>query len=333
MQRRDFLIGGSAAATQWPLRRALAQANPQGPPAAFPTRPIHIVVPSSAGGVHDVIARIWGDRVKSALGAVVVENRSGGGASIALNYVAQSQPDGYTLLLGSTSTLVLREGSSNRAYDAIKDITPATIMATTSTSIAVNPSLPVNSVKELIDYARAYPGKLAYGSAGVGAITHVTVERFKQQAGGLDMLHVPYKGVAPALNDLMSGEIGVVFPNITAKVIALHRSGKLRILAVNAPARLDAIADIPTAIEAGLPDFVSQTFFGVFAPASTAKRLLQRIDEATQKEWADAQFQAKLAGAGFEPMLGYGPARAEQYLAQEFARWNPIVQSLGTQNQ
>jgi tripartite-type tricarboxylate transporter receptor subunit TctC len=329
MRRRDFLVGGLAAATP-----ALAQGTFQGTSqTTFPTRPIRIVVPSTAGGVHDVIARIWADRVKTSLGTVVVENRGGGGASIALNYVAQSQPDGYTLLLGSTSTLVLREGSSNRAYDAIKDIAPATIVATTSTSIAVNPSLPVQTVKELIDYARAHPGKLAYGSAGVGAITHVTVERFKQQAGGLDMLHVPYKGVAPALNDLMSGEIGVVFPNITAQVIALHRSGKLRILAVNAPARLDAIADIPTAIEAGLPDFVSQTFFGIFAPASTAKPVLQRIDAATQKEWADAQFQKKLSGAGFEPMLGYGPAQAEQYLAQEFTRWSPVVQSLGTQNQ
>jgi tripartite-type tricarboxylate transporter receptor subunit TctC len=333
MRRRDFLLGGLAVAMPWAPLRSLAQGASPGTPPAFPTRPIHIVVPSSAGGVHDVIARIWADRVKTSLGTVVVENRGGGGASIALNYVAQSQPDGYTLLLGSTSTLILREGSSNRAYDAIKDITPATIMATTSTSIAVNPSLPVQSVKELIDYAKAHPGKLAYGSAGVGAITHVTVERFKQQAGGLDMLHVPYKGAAPALNDLMSGEIAVVFPNITAQVIALHRGGKLRILAVNAPARLDAIADIPTAIEAGLPDFVSQTFFGIFAPASTAKPVLQRIDEATQKEWADTQFQKKLTGAGFEPMLGYGPARSERYLAQEFDRWNPIVQSLGTQNQ
>jgi tripartite-type tricarboxylate transporter receptor subunit TctC len=327
MRRRDFLAGGLAAtAAPWVSRQALAQVP-------FPTRPIHIVVPSSAGGVHDVIARIWADRVKTALGAVVVENRGGGGASIALNYVAQSQPDGYVLLLGSTSTLVLREGSANRAYDAIKDITPATIVATTSTSIAVTPSLPVTTVGELIDYAKAHPGKLTYGSAGVGAITHVTVEQFKQRAGGLDMLHVPYKGVAPALNDLMSGEISVVFPNVTAQVIALHRSGKLRLLAVNAPARLAALADIPTAIESGLPDFVSQTFFGIFAPAATAKPVLQKINAATQQEWADPQFQKRLMDAGFEPMLGYGPEQAERYLAQEFARWNPIVQSLGTQNQ
>jgi tripartite-type tricarboxylate transporter receptor subunit TctC len=326
MRRRNFLVGGLAATAPLMSLPTLAQ----GP---FPTRPVHIIVPSTAGGVHDVIARIWSDRVKTALGGVVVENRGGGGASIALNYVAQSQPDGYTLLLGSTSTLVLREGSANRAYDAIKDITPATIMATTSTSIAVTPSLPVTTVQELIDYAKVHPGKLTYGSAGVGAITHVTVEQFKRQAGGLDMLHVPYKGVAPALNDLMSGEISVVFPNVTAQVIALHRGGKLRLLAVNAPARLAAIADIPTTIEAGLPDFVSQTFFGIFAPAATAKPVLQKINAATQQEWADPQFQKRLMDAGFEPMLGYGPEQGERYLAQEFARWNPIVQSLGTQNQ
>jgi tripartite-type tricarboxylate transporter receptor subunit TctC len=123
-----------------------------------------------------------------------------------------------------------------------------------------------------------------------------------------------------------------VFPNITAQVIELHRSGKLRILAVNAPERLDALPDIPTAIEAGLPDFISQTFFGVFAPATTPKPILEKLNEATQKEWADKGFQKKLRDAGFEPMLGYGPEKSELYLKQEFARWNPVVQSLELQN-
>jgi tripartite-type tricarboxylate transporter receptor subunit TctC len=322
MRRRDFLITGLAATLSRP---AFAQ--------AFPTRPIHIIVPSSAGGVHDVIARIWGDRVKTSLGSVVVEDRGGGGSSIALNYVAQAQPDGYTLLLGSTSTLVLREGSANTAFDAIKDIASATIFATTTTSIAVNPSLPVHSVQELTAYAKANPGKLTYGSAGVGSITHVTVELFKQRAGGLDMLHVPYKGMAPALNDLFSGQLQVVFPNITSQMIAFQRSGKLRILAVNAPTRLKAMPDVPTAIEAGLPDFISQTFFGVFAPAATPKPVLEKINAATQSEWADEAFQGKLNDSGFEPMLGFGPAKADEYLKQEFARWNPVVQALGTQKQ
>jgi tripartite-type tricarboxylate transporter receptor subunit TctC len=246
MRRRDFVGWSAAAAASWLARAAVAQET--NPNHAYPNRPIHVIVPSSAGGVHDVVARIWADRVKSALGAMVIENRSGGGASIAINAVAQSQPDGYTLLLGSTSNLVLREGLGNRVYDSAKDLAAASIFATTSTSITVNPAVPARTVNELVDFIKANPGKLSYGSGGTGAITHITVEMFKQMAGGLDIVHVPYKGMAPAMNDLLSGEIAVGFVNITAQVIALHRGGKIRILAVNAPARLAAAPDIPTAI-------------------------------------------------------------------------------------
>ena len=189
---------------------------------------------------------------------------------------------------------MLREGSSNRAYDAIKDIASASIFAATSTSIAVNPAIPVKTVKELIEYVRANPGKLSYGSGGAGAITNVAVEIFKQRAGGLDILHVPYKGMAPAMNDLLSNQIAVVFPNITAQIIELHRSGKLRVLAINAPNRLEAFPEIPTATEAGLPDFMAQTFFGLFAPAATPKPVLERVNQVTQAEWADKAFQRRL---------------------------------------
>jgi tripartite-type tricarboxylate transporter receptor subunit TctC len=292
-----------------------------------------VIVPSSPGGVHDVIARIWADRVKSALGSIVIENRGGGGASIAINAVAQSQPDGHTLLLGSTSTLVLREGLGSRVYDAAKDLAAATIFATTSTSITVNPSVPARTVKELIDHLKANPGKLSYGSGGTGAITHITVELFKQMAGGLDIVHVPYKGMAPAMNDLLSGEIAVGFVNITAQVIALHRAGKIRILAVNAPTRLAAAPDIPTAIEAGLTNFVSQTFFGLFAAAGAPRPVLDAINLATQTTWSDGDFQQRLVESGFEPMLGYGPEQADRYLKQEIARWAPIVQKVGSRTQ
>src|SRR5437764_8004170 len=173
MHRRQFLVTALAAAYGAVLGDAHGQS-------AFPSKPIHLIVPTSAGGVHDVIARIWSDRVKSALGAIVIENRAGGGSSIGLNYVVQQPADGHTLLVGSTSTLVLREGGNNRAYDALKDVRSVSIVATTSTSIAVHPSLPVRSVKELIDFIRANPGKLSYGSGGVGAITHITPELFKQ---------------------------------------------------------------------------------------------------------------------------------------------------------
>ena len=202
MRRRDFFGMGAAAAASLTWGAALAQE----------TRPIHVIVPSSAGGVHDVIARIWADRVRPALGAIVTENRSGGGASIAINAVAQSQPDGRMLLLGSTSNLVLREGLGNRAYDAAKDLVAASIFAATSTSITVNPSVPAKTVKELIDYIKERPGKLSYGSGGTGAITHITVEMFKQLAG-LDIVHIPYKSVV-ALHGPSCTCIGVNKPPV-----------------------------------------------------------------------------------------------------------------------
>jgi tripartite-type tricarboxylate transporter receptor subunit TctC len=319
IRRRDWLAGALAAAA---LPRAIAA---QG---AFPSKQIHLIVPTSAGGVHDVIGRIWAERVRTMLGTIVVENRAGGGSSIALNYVAQQPPDGHTLLVGSTSTLVLREGSNNKAYDALKEIAAISIVATTSTSIAVHPSLPVKSVTELIAYLKANPGKLSYGSGGVGAITHITPELFKQQAGGLDMLHVPYRGIGPAMNDLLGGQIQVIFPNITSAVVALHRNGKLRLLSVNAPARLDAAPDIPTSHEEGLKEFVSQIFFGIFTPIKTPLAIRQQIDAVTQKEWADREFQNKLVTSGFEPLTGYGPERGDHYLREEFAKWAPVVQKV-----
>jgi tripartite-type tricarboxylate transporter receptor subunit TctC len=316
--RREFLAGALAAT-------AMPQvASAQG----YPSKPVHLIVPTSAGGVHDVIGRIWAERVRGMLGNIVVENRAGGGSSIALNYVAQQPADGHTLLVGSTSTLVLREGSNNKAYDALKDIAAVSIVATTSTSIAVHPSLPVKSVKELIAYLKANPGKLSYGSGGVGAITHITPELFKQQAGGLDMLHVPYRGVGPAMNDLLGGQIQVIFPNVTSAVVALHRNGKLRLLSINAPERLAAAPDIPTSNEAGLKDFVSQIFFGIFTPIKTPMPIREQINAATQKEWANKDFQKKLVASGFEPLLGYGPERGDRYLREEFAKWSPVVQKV-----
>jgi len=317
MRRREFLAGGLAAL-----------ATPRMVPAetAYPTKQIHLIVPTSAGGVHDVIARIWTDRVKEPFGNIVVENRGGGGSSIALNYVAQQPHDGHLLLVGSTSTIVLRAGTGNPAFDTLKDVVPACIIATTSTSIAVNPNVPVKSVKELIEYVKAHPGKLNYGSGGVGAITHIAVELFKQRAGNLDILHVPYRGMAPAMNDLFSGQVSIVFPNITSQMMALHESGKLRILAVNAPERLDAAPGIPTASEAGLPGFVAQIFFGLFAGKNTPPAILEQINGVTQKAWADKAFQAKLVHSGFEPMLRYGPQKAAAYLKQELETWGPVVQ-------
>ena len=263
MQRRDFLVGGIAAAVA-----GLSRSVPAFAQAAFPAKQIHIVVPTSAGGVHDVIGRIWADRVRSSLGTIVVENRAGGGSSIALNYVAQQPADGHTLLVGSTSTLVLREGGNNRAYDALKDIRSVSVVATTSTSIAVHPSLPVTSVQELIAYAKANPGKLSYGSGGVGAITHITPELFT--AGRRPRHpHVPYRGIAPAMNDLPA-QIKVIFPNITSQVVApIAPAGCASWPSMRR--RASTLRPTSRPPEKGLANFVSQIFFGVFALAGTPK--------------------------------------------------------------
>jgi tripartite-type tricarboxylate transporter receptor subunit TctC len=259
----------------------------------------------------------------------VVENRPGANGALAAMYVARSAPDGYTLLMATNSPLSAVPFMMKKVpYDPIKDFTPVTRMGSFTLMLVMHPSIPAKNVKELIAYAKANPGKLSYGSGGIGAITHITPELFKQRAGGLDILHVPYRGIAPAMNDLLGGNIGVIFPNITSQVVALHRSGKLRILAVNAPARLDAAPDIPTAQEEGLGNFVSQIFFGIFAAIGTPKPILEQLNDVTQAEWADKAFQAKLIEQGFEPMLGYGPDRSDQYMRDEFAKWGPVVQKV-----
>ncbi len=266
---------------------ARAQAN-------FPARALHLIVPTSAGGVHDVIGAHLGRPGASRRSARSWSRTAAAAAPRSRSTTSPNRrPTAITLLLGSTSTLVLREGGGNRAYDALKDIVAGLDLRHHLDLDRGQSGGAGEHVKELIDYVSANPGKLSYGSGGVGAITHITVEMFKQRAGGLDILHVPYRGMAPAMNDLLGGQIAVGFPNITAQVVELHRGGKIRILAVNAPARLEAAPDIPTASEAGLPDFVSQIFFGVFAPAGTPKPMLEKLNEATQKEWADKAISAR----------------------------------------
>ena len=322
MRRRDVLAAGLAGLFSCAFAPAWAQ--------QFPARPIHVVVPSSPGGIHDVIARIWAQRVSADLGTSIIENRGGGAALIAITAVANSPPDGYSLLLGSTSTIVMRVLEDRVKYAAAEALEPATIFSASSTSIVVSPKLPVNTVQELIAYARARPGKLTFGSGGAGAITHVAGELFLQRAG-LEMVHVPYKGIAPALNDFLGGRIDVMFPNITSRILLAHANRELRILAINAPARIDAAPHIATAIEAGLAHFVAQLTFGLYAPAKTPARVLERIASATQAGWADKEFQKKMFEAGFEPVLGAGPAKSKQMIAKEYARWKPAIDAVRTQ--
>lgn len=300
----------------------------------YPERPITLVVPSPPGGVHDVIGRVWAERIRPQLGTIVVENRGGAGAMIGATEVARAKPDGYTLLLGSTTTQVLITPMlAKPPFEPFRDFTTVAAFAASSTSIAVAPSVPARSLQELIDYAKANPGKLSYGSTGNGSITHLTGELFKKLAGGLDIVHVPYKGIGPALNDLVSGHIPMLTPNATGQIPQLNETGKLRILSVNAPQRLDVLPNIPTSPEAGLQGMIAQTTFGIFVPAGTPKEIVDKISGLTQAALTDKEFQSRLVQIGFEPLVGMTPEKSQQLFRDESARWVPIIKAIGATNE
>ena len=291
MKRRDVLVSGAAfvGAPMLSPFSAFAQTK-------YPERPIRLMVAFSAGGVNDVVGRQWADRMKHLLGTVYVENQGGGSGTIATADVARAQPDGYTILLGSTSTMVLNPMTMPKVpYDPVKDFTPIGILAVSTTSIVVHASVPVKTLKELIAYAKANPGKLSYGSAGAGTMSNLSGELFKQLTGLTDVVHVPYRGAGPGITDLVSGHIPMMTPNITGQVLELHRAGKIRILAVNGPERLSAAPDIPTAIEEGMPNMIG-------AASSSAcscrprrpKAIVDQIGDATRKLMADPAFQKVL---------------------------------------
>jgi tripartite-type tricarboxylate transporter receptor subunit TctC len=297
----------------------------------YPARPIRLVVPSVPAGVHDVIGRVWGEKVKPQLGTIVIDNRGGGGGLIGANDVAHAQPDGYSILLGSTTTHVLLTlAMANPPYDPVKDFSAVAVFAASSTSVVINASVPARTLAELVAYAKANPGKLSYGSAGNGSITNLAGELFKLPAGGLDIVHVPYKGIGQGVSDLIGGQIPMLSANATAQILDLHRAGKVRILAVNARSRVKSAPDIPTAIEAGLPDMVAQTTFGVFAPAGTPRPILERINAVTQDAMAEPQFQNELLRLGFQPVLEVGPDKAAGVFQEELARWTPILKATST---
>jgi tripartite-type tricarboxylate transporter receptor subunit TctC len=288
------------------------------------------MVAFSAGGVNDVVGRQWAERVKTLLGTVYVENQGGGSGTIATGEVARAQGDGYTLLLGSTSTMVLNPITMARVpYDPAKDFVPIAIIAVSTTSIVVHASVPVQTLPELIAYAKASPGKLSYGSAGTGTMSNLSGELFKQLTGLNDLVHIPYKGAGPGITDLVSGHIPMMTPNVTGQVLELHRTGKIRILAVNAAQRLGAAPDIPTAIEQGLPGMIGLLFLGLFAPAATPKQIVDRIAEATHAAMTEPDFQKVLMASGLEPVPDSNSEKAKRFMEEEIARWGPVVKAAG----
>jgi tripartite-type tricarboxylate transporter receptor subunit TctC len=296
----------------------------------YPDRPIRLVVPFPAGGINDVLARVWANTITPHLGTIIIENRGGGGSMIGSAEAAHAPPDGYTLLLGNSTNQVLNPQLMRfPPFDPVKDLIAVTILTKIPNAIAVHPSLPVHNLKELADYARANPGKLSYGSAGIGSMTHLSAELFKKLAGGLDMVHVPYRGGAPGISDLTSGTVPVISLSMAAQLLALHHAGKIRILCVNAQARVEVAPDIPTAVESGYPGMVVQVFNGIFVPAGTPKPIVDRIAIATKKIMTDPELKKILKAAGAEVVLDSDSDKATRFVAEERERWTPIIKASG----
>ncbi len=324
MKRRDVLAG-FAALTGGALmaRAATAQAK-------YPDRAIKLVVPFAPGGVNDAVARLLVERLKAPLGTVYIENQGGAGGAVGAQAVAHALPDGYTLLLGGAGALVLNPiGMTKPLYDPIKDFEPIAMLAVPALTIVVNPEVPVHTLTELIAYAKANPGKLVYGSAGTGSMTHLAGELFKSLAGTPDITHIPYKGSGPSLADVVSGHVPMVVANITGQVLELNRTGKLRMIVVTAPDRLVAAPEVPTAVEAGLPGMIAVNFTGLFAPRGTPKAIVEQIAAATDAAMEQDDFRAMLIDSGLEPYRHSTPEKTARFLDQDIARWTPVFRSIG----
>ena len=322
--RRRKLLQLALGVAALPAASRLARAE------GYPTRPVRLVIPFPPGGAFDAVGRPWADQMKALLGVVVVENIGGGGGSIGAAVVARAKPDGYTLLLGGTLPHVNEALlKSTPLYDPIKDLDPIAAVAANVLCIAVHPSVAARSLKELVAYAKANPGKLSYGHAGIGSIQHLTGELFKSLTGTPEIVQVPYRGTGPVVTDLVGGQIPMGIPGITLQVLEFHRSGRLRILAVTSSKRLVAASDLPTAAELGFPELIVRGSIGLLAPAGTPHVIIEQIAQATRTAVAEPAWQEMLIDAGIEPIVASNPEHFRRTLAADVALWAPVVQALG----
>ena len=264
----------------------------------FPEKPIKLIVPFPAGGVNDVIGRIWAEGVSSQLGPVIIENRGGGGGMVGATEVARSAPDGHTLLLGNTTTQVVGPKLVDPPpYDAVSSFEPISILTVVPNAFAVHPSFPARNLQELVAYAKQNPGKVSFGSAGKGSLTHIAGELLAISAG-IELVHVPYRGVAPGLADFVAGHVPMFSASVSAQFIDLHRAGKIRIIAINSQKRIDAALDIPTTAESGYPKLVITSFNGLFAPKGTPESVIKKIAAATNVALKDENVRKGLLNTG-----------------------------------
>jgi tripartite-type tricarboxylate transporter receptor subunit TctC len=294
---------------------------------SYPNRPVKIIVPTPPGGPVDVMARLVANQIAPLIGQTVfIDNRGGAANTLGSAEAARAAPDGYTLLYSSSSGLVIAPMlQKNAGYDALKSYDPIALVAATANILVVHPSVPAHSVQELVAYAKANPGKINFSSGGVGTLPHLIGEYFKSRAG-IDVVHVPYRGGGPSIQDVVAGNIQFTFEGISV-LLPLIREGLLRGLAVTSPARSPLLPDLPTMIEAGFPDFQATAWTGLLAPHGTPAEILGKLNSAVNTALRTPEMKAsldKLAGNA----LGGPPQELTKIIEADLGKWGPIVKAL-----
>ena len=293
----------------------------------YPSRPVHLIVPAAAGGTIDILARALSSKLSDGLGQpVVVENRPGAGTNIGMEAAVRAPADGHTAVIGGTPVAINRTLYSKMTFDPGKDLAPVSLLVMSGNVLVVNPSLPVKSVSELIAYARTRPGELHFGSPSTGSTPHLAGELFNSLAG-VKMVHVPYKGAAQGLTDLIGGRLQLSFDNIPPAIPHV-RSGKLRALAVTASKRSNLLPELPTVAEAGLPGFDVSAWFGMLVPAATPRPVVQRLHGEIVKALGDPALRERLEALGFE-VIGSTPEEFAARIGTETTRWARIIKESG----
>jgi tripartite-type tricarboxylate transporter receptor subunit TctC len=322
MRRRHLLAAGIGALAAPAIVPAIGRAD-----ARYPDRTIRLVVPFPAGGATDVIGRMFADKLTHQLGqTVIVDNKSGAAGSIGAMEVKNAKPDGYTLLMATSSTHAINPTAFvNPPYDPVKDFTPIASVCVNPLVLYVNPSLPA-TMMELVELMKKNPGKYSYGSAGIGSIIHLAVEYLKRSVGGMDVVHVPYKGGAPAIQDTIAGNIAWSMETFST-TLPLHRAAKLRILAFCHSRRAPIAPEIPTMIEAGVPGYEAYTFNLILGPAGLPQNVTDRLDKASRQAMADRATIQFLEGNAAIPTPDTTPESTAQFIKDELAKWAPVIRA------
>lgn len=304
------LAGGSAAAQN------------------YPTRPIRLVVPFTPGGSTDILARLIGQKLGETWGQqVIIDNRPGAGGNIGVELTAKSTPDGYTLVMGHIGTFGVNPTLyAKLPYDPIRDFQPITLVAKVPNMLAVNLSVPAKSVKELVALAKAKPGTLNFGSGGNGSAAHLAGEYFKLLAK-IDIVHIPYRGTAPAMTDLIAGQIGMMITGVPP-LLQQVKAGKLRALAVATAQRLPLLPDLPTIAEAGVPGYEATQWYGILAPAGTPRAIVSKLHQGIAQALTRPEVKERLAADAAEP-VGNTPEEFGAFIKAEIARWAPVIKASG----